>query len=290
MNEASRPKPVPAGVNAVAAELVRARRDGAPVAATVAASLRDTDDAYAVQDRVAQALGWFSGGVPRWWKSGGAARESVQTHAPLPPAGVWPSPVAREHCAAAARDGTCVPRLRGIEAEIALRIGHDVDARLAEQLDVDRARGLVDAMAVTIEVVESRWTEALDASALAKLADLQSHGALVVGEWRPFAGSHDWSAQLCRVSLGDAPALEFRGTHSMGDPAWVLPAWLRHATRHGVPVLAGTVVTTGTWCGLPLARPGDVVRAEFPGIGEAVIAFDHGSSGGQRSAHGAAAS
>lgn len=298
MNDANPPQRVRPGadgttdavVDAVVHALVRARRDGTPVCARVADSLRDADDAYAVQDRVAQALGWFADGAPRWWKSGGASRESVQTHAPLPPAGVWASPVSRERCAAAARDGTCVPRLRGIEAEIALRLGRDVDAQVAARLDPDGARALVDAMAVTIEIVESRWSEALDAGALAKLADLQSHGALVVGAWQPFDAGRDWSAQVCRVTLGDAPVLEFRGTHSMRDPAWVLPAWLRHATRHGAVLRAGTVVTTGTWCGLSLAKAGDLVRAEFPGIGEAVVALDHGSSGGQRCAHGAAAS
>ncbi|MNG35694.1 hypothetical protein D3C84_1224970 [compost metagenome] len=65
--------------------------------------------------------------------------------------------------------------------------------------------------------------------------------------------------------------LEFRRTHSMGDPAWLLPAWLRHATQGGRTVRAGTVLTTGTWCGLPLAAAGDRVMAEFPGIGQAEV-------------------
>ena len=74
-----------------------------------------------------------------------------------------------------------------------------------------------------------------------------------------------------RVSIGDAAPQTFRGTHSMGDPAFVLPAWLRHATRDGDAASAGTVVTTGTWCGLPLAAAGDRVVAEFAGIGRAVV-------------------
>ena len=85
-------------------------------------------------------------------------------------------------------------------------------------------------MCVSIELVDSRWSEALEAPALAKLADLQSHGALVLGAWQPFP-ARDWAAQICRVRIGARPALRFQGTHSMGDPAWLLPAWLRHATQ-----------------------------------------------------------
>ena len=69
------------------------------------------------------------------------------------------------------------------------------------------------------------------------------------------------------------PALERIGTHSCGDPAWVLADWLRHATaRHG-RLGAGTVVSTGTWAGAPPALPGDRVVLDFDGIGQAVTHF-----------------
>jgi 2-keto-4-pentenoate hydratase len=229
---------------------------------TPAASLPDADAAYAVQDGVARALGWFGeSATPAHWKSGGGSRSAVLTHAPLPPEGVWASPA----------DARAWPFFwRGIEAEVALRIGREVDAALAATLDLAAATALVNAMAVSIEIVDSRWSEAREAPALAKLADLQSHGALVLGAWSPFA-PRDWAAQRCRVTIGRGAALEFQGSHALGDPAFVLPAWLRHATRQGRSVPAGTVVTTGTWCGLPLAAAGDLVRAEFDGIGSASV-------------------
>jgi 2-keto-4-pentenoate hydratase len=55
----------------------------------------------------------------------------------------------------------------------------------------------------------------------------------------------------------------------MGEPAWVLAAWLRHATRDGAVLAAGSVVTTGTWCGILQAQAGDAVQADFDGIGQA---------------------
>lgn len=249
-------------IDAVADALIRARRERRPAnAAALEDALGSADDAYAVQARVAHELGWFEAGSPRHWKSGGPSREAVLTHAPLPPAGVWTSP---------ARSGNWPFHLRGIEAEIALRLARDVDVALAAGLDAASAPRLVDAMAVSIELVDSRWQEALDAPALCKLADLQSHGALVLGDWVPYE-ARDWQAQSCRVQIGAQPPVERRGTHALGDPAFLLPAWLRHATRYGGRVAAGTVVTTGTWVGLLHAAAGDLVTVEFPGIGRASV-------------------
>ena len=247
-------------VDAAVRALSRARETGRPaIAADV--PLADADAAYAVQKGVAAALGGFADGGPAYWKSGGASRESLQTHALLPSRGVHASPA----------DGTGLPLvMRGIEAEIALRIGRDVDAAIADGFDIDTARTWVDAMCVSIELVESRWVEGLEAPPWAKLADMQSHGGLVLGEWVPFR-TCDWSRQFCRVTLGDRPTVERRGSHAMGDPAFVLPAWLRHATRDGALVRQGTVVTTGTWCGVLYASGGELVVADFPGLGQASI-------------------
>lgn len=249
----------------IAAALVEARLTGNAVPALAPP---DLDTAYAAQARVAQALRWFDGRVPRHWKSGGPSRDGLQTHAPLPPAGVWASPADGRHA-----PGGRAWHLRGIEAEVALRLAVDVTPERAATLDVGGARALVDAMAVAIEIVDSRWIEGVAAPPLAKLTDLQSHGALVLSAWVAFDPARDWAAQRCSVQIGRAEPQVFTGTHAMGDPVWVLPAWLRHATRDGSTVAAGTVVTTGTWCGLPMAAAGDAVAVAFDGIGIAHVRF-----------------
>jgi 2-keto-4-pentenoate hydratase len=248
-------------IELAAASLLEARRGNAPVPA---ADLPDAASAYAAQAAVAEAMNWFADAPPKYWKSGGPSRTALATHAALPPAGVFSSP---------ADLGTWPFRLRGVEAEIALRLGEPVDAARAAGLDLESARSLVDAMCVSIELVDSRWAEGPEAPAWARLADLQSHGALVLGSWVPFGAfaAHDWAAQRCSVRIGSGEALGFTGSHSMGDPAFVLMAWLRHATQGGAIVEAGTVVTTGTWCGLLHAQPGDAVRVAFEGIGETSV-------------------
>lgn len=249
-------------LDALVDRLVTARRERQAVeAAPFAETVRTADDAYLVQAAVANELDWFPDGERRHWKSGGPSRTATLGHSALPPAGVWTSP---------ARLGDWPFALGGIEAELALRVGVDVDAERAAGLDVDGASDLVDAMAVSIELVDSRYVEGTKAPPLLRLADVQVHAALVLGAWGPYA-RRDWSAQRCHVTLGERGTTTFTGSLALGDPAWVLPAWLRHATADGRVVRAGTVVTTGTWCGLLIARPGERVAVAFDGIGEAEV-------------------
>jgi 2-keto-4-pentenoate hydratase len=239
--------------------LVAARRgnrtlDASPWTDTLATGAQ----AYEVQDAVAAALGWFDGQpVPGTWKSGGGSRTATLTHAPLPPAGVRRSP---------ADFGDLSFNAPGIEAEVALRLGQDVTPAQAAKLDHDNAASLIDAMTVSVEIVDSRWQDLAATPALLRLADSQVHGALLLGEWKPYAAV-DWASQRCEAKVGDADTVVREGTHPLADPAWLLPIWLRHLTRHGQTVPAGTVVTTGSWVGILPCRRGDQVTVEFPGIG-----------------------
>ena len=246
----------------VADALLAARCSGQPAdALALARHVTTPADAYAVQALVARGMHADDGRCPKAWKSGGPSRTAEPTHARLPASGVWASPA----------DAKAWPfNLRLIEVEIALRLGQDVTPARASALSHEDAPALVDAMAVSIEIVDSRWQQGVAAPALLKLADLQSHGALVLGTWVAFA-PRDWPAQACTVQIGNGAAREFHGTHSMADPAWVLPAWLRHATRAGATMSAGTVVTTGTWCGMLPAAAGDLVSARFDGVGSAQV-------------------
>jgi 2-keto-4-pentenoate hydratase len=251
------------GPAAVARALIEARENRRPCdAQTLLDALQTAEEAYQVQSLVARAMSAHETGVARFWKSGGPSRDAVQTHAALPPEGVWASP-------ADARNWPFNIRL--IEVEIALRLKREVSAEEAAAMRTPAdATAHVDAMAVSIEIVDSRWQQGVEAPALLKLADLQSHGALVLGEWTPYV-PRAWNAQVCHVRIGQQTPAQWRGSHSMGDPAWVLPQWLRHVTRDGRPASAGTVVTTGTWCGMLPASKGDLVTARFEGIGEACV-------------------
>lgn len=241
--------------------LCDARRHHSLADAAAFAHLPDSEaDAYAVQRGVGAGLRLFADAVPRHWKSGGANRSAVLTHAPLPDAGVWASP---------ADAGTWPFHLRLVEAEMALRLGADVTPEQAASMTPESAHACIDAMAVAIEMVDTRWRQPLDeVPALLKLADMGVHGALVLGDWVPYRRL-DWSAQRCRIRIGRQGERVFTGTHSLADPAWLLPQWLCDVTQQFGTVPAGTVVTTGNWVGLLMGDAGDLVQAEFDGVGHA---------------------
>lgn len=231
--------------------------------ADVAPLLRGPDDARAVQRALAQTYGWWPADrAPRYWKSGGPSRTQPLVHAPLPEPGVLTS-------LAEAPAPSPVFQLRGAEAEIALRIGCDLTAEQVAALDAASALALVDGWCVALEWVDVRWRDGLKAPALAQLADGQCHGGLLLGDWQPMAAlqGKDWSAQTCTVTVNDAVPQTFTGTHSLGDPAWLLVDWLQHVAREYGSVPAGTVVTTGTWCGCMQLQAGDRFHAEFAGLG-----------------------
>lgn len=255
----------PAGLDAVAQALVQARiAHQAVAAAPFADVVGNAQQAYAVQDRVAQRLGWWpaQAGAPRYWKSGGPSRTQALLHSPLPSHGVWPSPADASHWPA---HGVAV------EAEIALRLGRSVTASQAQALTQESAIDWIDAMAVSIELVDFRWQERHGAPDWLQVADAQAHSALVLGAWQPYE-RRDWAQQHCLVHIGSAPAIARTGSHALLSPEWGLLAWLQHATaRFGGVVEAGTVVTTGSWIGAQPAKAGDFVSVAFDGVGQASV-------------------
>ncbi len=244
--------------------LVKSRRTGKQVEwDSVDVQLTSADQAYEIQDEVAIALGLFDPTLPVYWKSGSASRSIDPVHAALPSNGVWESGADARHWPF---------HSRSVEPEIALRMGKCVDARTAADLSAEDAEQLIDAMCAAIEIVDSRWLRSGNAPGLLRLADAQSHGALVLGTWVPYRARHDWATQACALHEGRTEMARLRGSHPYGNPAWGLPAWLRHATRDGRIVREGTVVTTGNWAGRPLAADqGNQIHASFDGIGEVSV-------------------
>lgn len=255
-----------AAVSRIALALVNARKNHLPAdASQFTDQLSTTAEAYEVQDLVYKALEGETAPVAQAWKSGGPNRSSEQTHSALLAQGIlqngadmrnWPL------------------NIRIVEIEIAFRIRCDITHEQAAAIDHEGSKKLIAAKTVSIEIVDSRWQQAGQAQALLKLADMQSHGTLVLGDWTPYTQSdaeRDWSKQRCSLKIGEQPVVSFMGTHTLQDPTYVLPAWLKHATSKGQTLPAGTIITTGSWCGMPFANKGDLIVAEFDGIGKTSV-------------------
>lgn len=213
----------------------------------------DAASAYAVQDATLALIGPAGG-----WKVGAKGPEAEPGCAPLPAAGVL---------AAGARLLGPPWQMRGIEVEVALRLGHDLDP--GDRLPgTDELVAAVDAVLPAIEVVETRLADWRDSEPLAQLADLQSHGALVLGA--PSALAAD-ALDLRRVeaylAFDGQPVASTYGANPACD-VWRLLGWLaRHCALRGQPLRAGQVVTTGSCSGMLFAPEGAHVQAQLAGIG-----------------------
>lgn len=238
-----------AQAHVLAQALVQARQPGQPRvsgAACDASALPDEAAAYAVQD---QSLRWL--GPVGGWKVGAAGPTQPPIYAPLPAAGLLPSGVALNPPQGA---------LRGLELELALRVARDLPPHWQGLGEAPLAT-VFDAVLPVIEWVDSRLAQGQASPARARLADLQSHGALILGPARPLdpagpepdlptlSATLSWNGQAVASTVGGNPAQDLRR---------LVDGLIGHSARRGMPLRAGQIVTTGSCTGLLWAPEGAV--------------------------------
>ncbi|MBM3645713.1 MAG: 2-keto-4-pentenoate hydratase [Alphaproteobacteria bacterium] len=236
--------------------LIEARRSGAQVSPPFA--LPDRAAVFAIQDEVARLSGGIGG-----WKVGASGRGAEPNPAPLLAGTVRRSP--------AAFDGRTLHMI-GIEIEIAFRVGHDVPSRTTPVPTEEALKG-IDAAFVAMEVCDTRIANYRNAHPSWLLADNQSNHALILGtpltRWRDI----EWDGLTVRLEIDGALHTERRGGFAAGDPLWLVGWMIDHAARHRGGVRAGSIVTTGSWIGLPFFPPGVQARGTFDGLGEVEARF-----------------
>ncbi|CAN5630880.1 hypothetical protein BH11PSE7_BH11PSE7_31990 [soil metagenome] len=198
------------------------------------------------------------------WKVGAKSALAEPACAPMPASGLMPS----------GSQLVGAPwLLRGVELELAFRLGRDLNPSDANMLPRDLALA-VDAVLPVIEVVETRLADWPTAGALSKLADLQSHGALVLGPPSWLASSSvDLRTTRAHLQFDGAQISSTTGGNPAAD-IWRMLAWLAfHAVQRGVPLKAGQIVTTGSCTGMLFAPVGTRVNGELEGIGKVALQF-----------------
>jgi 2-keto-4-pentenoate hydratase len=247
--------------DALAHRLLAARRARQPMLATPDDGPADVAQAYEVQWQVTQALSTQGpSGRQRiaHWKVGAASREQTPQAAPIPPLAVLPSP---------ARWTDTPTTGLAIEAEIAFRVARDIDAGLAATIDIADA---FDRVLVAIEVCDTRLAPQPAPGALWKLADSLSNAGLVTGSGDRAPGDVDFARLRCVVEVDGCRRFDGTGTHPLGDPRVLLRWWLTFATTR-MPLRAGDLVTTGSWCGMLPTGAGARAVVQFEGIGSAEV-------------------
>lgn len=241
----------------VAARRERRRLDGFPAALKPASEAA----AFAIQDAVMALLGERPGGWKVATPPGGAA-----TCAPMFASLVHASPL---------RIAASEVPLLGVEAEIALRLGHDLPPRATPYARAD-VEAAIDGACAAIEIVDTRLFKGRDflkADPLDKLADNVGNGGFVYGApvaaWRRL----DLTALRVRLELGGKLLVDKVGGCPSGDPVDAVVWLANHLTGRCGGLKAGQIVTTGSCVGMPFAKPGDVARTSFEGLGEAEVTF-----------------
>lgn len=241
---------------ALAASFVAARTaNGADGALdTLAPGLRpaSADDAYDAQHATAHALGASIGG----WKVGAKSTDGPIQGALLPSTGVFHKP------ATLSRAAFVKP---GLELEIAFTLGRRFDAHSGPYDDAT-VIDAIDSVHAAIEVVASRFRAWPDVDKLWQLADLQNHGALVVGEGVRYDAAYPFVAPNMRFTFDGKSAFAGTSANPAGDPRRLLAWVVNHSVARGIAFEAGTVITAGSYTGIYLPSSPGVVRGEIDGL------------------------
>ena len=237
--------------------LLAARADEAKRLTALPANLVPDDEAaaYAVQHRVAAALGAIGG-----WKVGAPGGSRVC--GPLPLSGIHPSP-----CRLSAAQNP----YRGIEAEIAFRMAADLPPRATPYTRAEVVAA-IGTMHPAIEVLESRFVDPDQFDLLTNLADTQSHGGFIFGPGTLHWHGIDLTTVKCEQFVDGVLQKDTIG-YPFGEILEMMD-WLANIGSVWAGGLkAGQFVTCGSWTGKQCVSADAVVRVAFSGLGEVNIRY-----------------
>lgn len=234
------------------AMLAGAHASGQPIVFSPDAGLALTrDEGFMVQEAVARGLGPIIG-----WKVGRKNPTALPNFAPLFQDKLYQS-------------GSLVPRdtfrTWQIEAELVFRIDHDLPPRdqAYTRDDIARAAG---AVIPGFEILDSRYAAWPDLPPPLLLADLQSHGAMVLGTQSPLPVSADFDAIPVTLTIDGEIVAQHQNGNPVGD-ILELTTWLANAlAAKGLGLREGDLVTTGSYTGMTYLAPGQTAVASFAGL------------------------
>lgn len=247
--------PDPSPRNRLAAQLLEGLRTHQRFAPETALTPPDRDAAYRIQQDLIVHLG----SPVAAWKVGTAPTAGEVLGSPIPACCVQQSPA---RVALAAHD------ICGVELEVAFRFKQGFPLREAPYTDAEVFDALA-LMAPAIEIVSSRYQGWPDLPDFLKLADLQNHGALILGPALPYAADFPFLDPRVHLTVGGTDRAKSPAGNPAGDPRWLLPPFVRQCSARGLPIEAHHWVTTGSYSGIYfVASPGAVIGhlADLPEV------------------------
>ena len=214
----------------------------------------DRDAAYRVQHEILQGL--CSPVVA--WKVGTAPTAGAVLGSPIPACCMRPD--ATEIALAA--HAVC-----GIELEMAFRFKRSFPRRDEPYADAEILEAL-EYMAPTLEIVSSRLQGWPDLPDFLKLADLQNHGVLVVGQTLPYDPGFPFISPQLQLTVNGVAREKNPTGNPAGDPRTLLAPFVRQCAARGLPVEASHWVTTGSYSGIYFMDSPGLVAGHFAGLPE----------------------
>ncbi|KAA1011744.1 2-keto-4-pentenoate hydratase [Paraburkholderia panacisoli] len=212
----------------------------------------DARAAYAIQHEILSASGARIGG----WKIGAKSASGPIQGAPLPHVDLH-------------ADGTRLSRdgfaPLGLELEIAFRFGRRFEPSTTPYSE-DEVKAAIGSIGATIEVVASRYAAWPDIDKLAQLADLQNHGALIVGEFIPYREDFPFVAPSLHFSFDGRDVVETAPANPAGDPRRLLTWLVNHASSRGIAVTPEMIVTAGSYTGMFFPRKAGTASGRIEGL------------------------
>jgi 2-keto-4-pentenoate hydratase len=249
----------PGTEDAVAAQLVGARREGRSLAGFPGAAPTSMTEAYQIQERA----------ISRWpdslagWKIGYIPADRRELGDPDRLVGpIWDRQCHRgDERPSAVEVGVFVAGFAAVEAELVVRLGQDLPAR--EEWTADEAAGLEQDLLVGIEVASSPIPDINSLGPTVIAADFGNNNGLVLGPvlapW-PSAAPVELSCSVDGRLVGEGSADNLPGGIHHG-----LATALTILGRRGRPVRAGMVFATGAITGIHPIEPGQHCRVEVKG-------------------------
>jgi 2-keto-4-pentenoate hydratase len=153
----------------------------------------------------------------------------------------------------------------GLELEVAFVFDRTFEAHSGPYSD-DEVIAAIDTLHASIEVVASRFSAWPEVDKLWQLADLQNHGALVVGEGVRCDDAFPFVSPSMTFTLDDAPLFDGKPANPAGDPRRLLAWTINHSVSRGIAFERGTIITAGSYTGLAIPGKSGVVRGTIAGL------------------------
>jgi 2-keto-4-pentenoate hydratase len=239
--------------------LLAARHDPAKLLNDLPDTLRPADraGAYLIQAAIMAELGPIGG-----WKVGSPSPDGPIQCAPLPASGIVASP------AAIPSEGS---RIRGLEAEIAFRMAHDLPPR-ATPYTRDEVIAAIATAHPAIELLESRFIDPDAVAPATNLADTQAHGGFVYGPGLADWHHIDFAAETV-TQFVDGEIHMRRTGNPCGDMLRLVLWMANEGAVWAGGLKEGQFVTCGSWTGKTSVRSHARLRVVFPSVGEAVADY-----------------